>query len=34
MEEQPVEDHLIDNAALSIDATAREVLRATGWIDD
>jgi hypothetical protein len=34
MDEQRVEDHLIDNGALSIDATAREVLRATGWIGD
>lgn len=34
MDEQRVEDHLIDNAALSVDATAREVLRATGWIAD
>ena len=32
MDEQRVEDHLIDNDALSIDATAREVLRVTGWI--
>ena len=31
--EQAVEDYLIDNSALSIDQTAREVLRVTGWLD-
>jgi hypothetical protein len=34
MDKQGVEDHLVDNAALSIDAMAREVLLATGWIAD
>ena len=33
MDEQAVEDYLIDNSALSIDQTAREVLRVTGWLD-
>jgi predicted kinase len=31
MEELSVEDHLVDNAAISIDETAQEVLRVTGW---
>jgi adenylylsulfate kinase len=33
MEEQAVEDHLIENEALSIDETAQEILRVTGWGD-
>ena len=33
MDAQAVEDYLIDNSALSIDQTAREVLRVTGWLD-
>ena len=32
MDEQRVEDHVIDNEALSIHATAHAVLRAAGWI--
>ena len=31
MDAQAVEDYLIDNSVLSIDETAREVLRVTGW---
>ena len=31
MDEQRVEDQLVDYAALASDATARAVLRATGW---
>ena len=31
MDAQPVEDYLVDNAHLSVDETAREVLRVTGW---
>src|SRR3954471_8117254 len=31
LDEQPIEDHLIDNGALSITETAREVLRVTRW---
>jgi predicted kinase len=34
MDEQRVEDHLIDNAELSIDETAYEVLRAARWLVD
>jgi chloramphenicol 3-O-phosphotransferase len=32
MDAQAVEDHLVDNSGLSIDETAREVLRVTGWL--
>ena len=32
MDAQRVEDHVVDNATLSIEATAREVLRVTGWL--
>ena len=32
MDEQRVEDHLVDNARLSIEATAHEVLRVAGWL--
>ena len=32
MDEQPVEDHLVDNATLSVEATAREVLHVAGWL--
>jgi hypothetical protein len=31
MDEQRVEDHVIDNAVLSIGETADEILRAIGW---
>jgi broad-specificity NMP kinase len=34
MDEQRVEDHVIDNGALSIDETAYEVLRAARWLTD
>ena len=33
LDEQPIEDHLIENGALSITETAREVLRVTRWAD-
>ena len=32
MDAQRVEDHLVDNATRSIEATAREVLRVAGWL--
>jgi chloramphenicol 3-O-phosphotransferase len=32
MDDQRVEDHLVDNAALSIEATAHAVLGVTGWL--
>jgi hypothetical protein len=31
MDAKRVEDHLIDSATLSIEATAREVLHVAGW---
>jgi hypothetical protein len=33
MDEQPIEDHLIENGTLSITETARQVLRVTRWAD-
>ena len=33
MEEQPIEDHLVENGALSLAETAREVLRVTRWAE-
>jgi hypothetical protein len=33
MDEQPIEDHLIENGTLSITETARHVLRVTGWAE-
>jgi hypothetical protein len=33
LDEQPIEDHLIENGALSIIETARELLRVTRWAD-
>jgi hypothetical protein len=32
MDERRVEDHLVDNATLSIEAAARDVLRVRGWL--